>query len=495
MRDEDARAPTLDRALNAIVLADRLALSEASEGKDLLHRRLSVFYGYFTLLSALGAIAGRVRRFPGDADPRALAFLVNVQSAHALVLCAIFVALRVRVRETRLLRALDALATISTSVTAAVALSVVPFALTVDVTAVSFFILFFVLRAALVPGKPWLATLVAAVSAIPFTIGLGNMYGRALVPDPTGATFAALRAMLGGVAGVYVASKTIYGLRRVIEQVVQLGQYVIHEKIGEGGMGAVYRASHAMLKRPTAIKLIAPGRAGETASARFEREVMAASRLSHPNNVAIYDFGRTRGGVFYYAMELLDGQDLSRLVECEGPQSVLRTLHILRQVTAALGEAHDAGLVHRDVKPENIMLCTRGGVRDFVKVLDFGLVKDLATSEAMKITAETSIAGTPLFMAPEAILAPDSIGPAADVYAVGCVAYVLLTGRPPFTGHSIVEVCAAHVHTVPDLPSRHAPVSVPSELDALVVRCLEKDPQRRPKTRDLSEQLAALARA
>jgi serine/threonine-protein kinase len=390
------------------------------------------------------------------------------------------------------MRALDALATVSTSVTAAVALSIVPSALTVDVTAVSFFILFFALRAALVPSKPWLATLIAAVSAIPFTIGLANMYRRALVPDPMGATFAGLRAMIGGIAGVYVVSKTIYGLRRVVEQAVQLGQYVVHEKIGEGGMGAVYRASHAMLKRPTAVKLIAPGRAGETATARFEREVMAASRLSHPNNVAIYDFGRTRGGVFYYAMELLDGQDLSRLVESEGPQSVSRTLHILRQMVAALGEAHDAGLIHRDVKPENVMLCTRGGVRDFVKVLDFGLVKDIATSEAMKITADTSFAGTPLYMAPEAILAPDTVGPPADVYAVGCVAYFLLTARPPFVGSNLVEVCGAHVHEAPEPPSSRAPVSLPGELDALVVRCLEKEPRRRPTTRALGEELAVL---
>jgi hypothetical protein len=481
-----------DRALSAIVAADRLALSEAVEGKELLQRRLTVFYGYFALLGVLGAIVGHVRRFPADVDPRVLALLLNVQGAHALVLCAVFVALRSRVHEPPLMRALDAVATVSTSVTAAVALSIVPYALTVDVTAVSFFILFFALRAALVPSKPWLAALVAAVSAIPFTIGLANMYRNVLVPDPWGATFAALRAMIGGIAGAYVVSKTIYGLRRVVEQAVQLGQYVVHEKIGEGGMGAVYRASHAMLKRPTAVKLIAPERAGATATARFEREVMAASRLSHPNNVAIYDFGRTRGGVFYYAMELLDGLDLSRLVEHEGPQSVSRTLHILRQVVAALGEAHDAGLIHRDVKPENVMLCTRGGVRDFVKVLDFGLVKDVATSGAMKITAETSIAGTPLYMAPESILAPDTVGPPADVYAVGCVAYFLLTGRPPFAGNNLVEVCSAHLHTLPESPSSHAPVSVPSELDALILRCLEKDPPRRPTTRELGERLAAL---
>jgi hypothetical protein len=183
VRQEGASASTLDGTLRAIVAADRLALSEAGEGKELLHRRLTVFYGYFALLGALGAIAGRVRRFPADADPRLLALLLDVQSAHALVLCAIFVALFSRVREPRLVRALDVLATVSTSVTAAVALSVVPYALTVDVTAVSFFILFFALRAALVPSKPWLATLVAAVSAIPFTIGLANMYQRAIVPD------------------------------------------------------------------------------------------------------------------------------------------------------------------------------------------------------------------------------------------------------------------------------------------------------------------------
>jgi serine/threonine-protein kinase len=290
--------------------------------------------------------------------------------------------------------------------------------------------------------------------------------------------------MLAGVVGVYVVSKTIYGLRSAVEKAVQLGQYVLHEKIGEGGMGAVYRASHAMLKRPTAIKVIPPDRAGETATARFEREVMATSRLTHPNNVAIYDFGRTRGGVFYYAMELLDGQDLARLVEHGGPQSVERTRHILRQVAAALGEAHEAGLVHRDVKPANVMLCTRGGVPDFVKVLDFGLVKDVTTSPPVQITSERSIAGTPLYMAPESILSPETVGPAADVYAVGCVAYFLLTGRNPFEGNSLVEVCANHVHAEPKPPSTYAS-AVPPELDALVLRCLEKRPEVRPTTREL----------
>ncbi len=478
----------LDGTLRAVVAADRLALSEAGQGEELLQRRLSVFYGYFALLGVCGAILGRARRFPADTDPDALAVLLDVQTVHTLIIGAAFLVLRYRVRDSRLVRALDVSATVATSVTAAVALAIVPYALTVDVSVVAFFILFFALRAALIPSKPWLATLVATICAIPFTIGLSLLYRRGLVPDPGGATLAAARAMFGGIAGVFVVSRTIYGLRRVVEQAVQLGQYVVHEKIGEGGMGAVYRASHAMLKRPTAIKLIAPGRASETSVARFEREVQAASRLSHPNNVAIYDFGRTRGGIFYYAMELLDGPDLARLVEREGPQPVARTLHILRQVAAALGEAHGAGLVHRDVKPENVMLCTRGGVRDFVKVLDFGLVKNVASSEAPKITAEKVIAGTPLYMAPEALLAPESVGPPADVYALGCLAYFLLTGRPPFTANNLVEICAAHVHEQPEPPSSHAPRSLPSALDALILRCLSKDPARRPTTRELDEQ-------
>jgi hypothetical protein len=492
MRYDEARASTVDETLRAVVAAERLALSAAAEGREVVHRRLVLFYGCFALLGALATVAGRIRGLPISVEPSVHGFLLDLQSGHALVLAATFAALRWWVRDPRWVRGLDAIATLATAATGGIALSVSPRPLIVDLSAVSFFVLFFCLRAALVPSKPWLATLIAAASAIPFAVGLAILYRRAQVPDPGTATAAAVRVLLGGIAGVYVVSRTIYGLRRVAEESVQLGQYVIHEKIGEGGMGAVYRASHAMLKRPTAIKLIAPHRAGAAASARFEREVLAASRLSHPNNVAIYDFGRTRGGVFYYAMELLDGRDLGRLVDADGPLPVPRAIHVLRQLVAALGEAHAAGLVHRDVKPENVMLCTRGGMADVVKVLDFGLVKDIATVGAEKLTAAASIAGTPLFMAPEAFIAPATVGPPADIYAVGCVAWFLLTGRPPFARSSLVEVGAAHVHTAPEPPSSRAPGPVPAALDALVLACLAKDPRQRPTAPEVAAALAAL---
>ena len=483
------RAAALDGTLRAVIAADRLALSEAEESKELLHKRLTVFYAYFALFGICGTIVSRLRTPP--VEPETFAFVLDIQVACALLLCVVFVALKYWLREPTAMRAADLSATAAVAVTAGVALYVVPRPLSVDVTVVSFFILFFVLRAALVPSKPWQATLVAALSAIPFTIGLAAMYTRADVFEPHAATLAAMRAMLGGIVGVFVVSKTIYGLRQVVQHVVQLGQYVVHEKIGEGGMGTVYRASHALLKRPTAIKLVSPERATAVATARFEREVLAASRLTHPNTVAIYDFGRTRGGVFYYAMELLDGVDLGRLVEREGCQPLSRTLGILRQLAGALSEAHDAGLVHRDVKPQNIMLCTRGGIRDFVKVLDFGLVKDVTTPGAQKLTREMTVAGTPLYMAPETILASDSVGPPVDIYAFGGVAYYLLCGRAPFEGSAAVELWANHLHTQPDPPSRHA--KVPPEVDGLILRCLAKNPHERPSARELEGRLRKLA--
>lgn len=286
---------------------------------------------------------------------------------------------------------------------------------------------------------------------------------------------------IGGTVIAFIASRVIYGLQEIAREARQLGQYSLEEKIGEGGMGEVYRARHAMLRRPTAIKLLT-GDGTETQLHRFEKEVQLTARLTHPNTISIYDYGRTPDGVFYYAMELLDGLTLQALVDTKGPLSAGRAIHLLRQVCAALKEAHHAGLIHRDIKPANIHLCRRGDIPDFVKVLDFGLVREVQDGAKTTQSNVNAIVGTPVFMSPEAVLTPAAIDARADIYGLGCVAYYLVTGAPPFTGDSVVEVAAHHLHSKPEPPSRRRPV--PSDLERVILTCLAKDRGDRPQSAD-----------
>jgi serine/threonine-protein kinase len=288
-----------------------------------------------------------------------------------------------------------------------------------------------------------------------------------------------------------LGSQVIFGLRSEAARVRRLGQYSLEEKIGEGGMGVVYRASHAMLRRPTAIKLLPPDRAGDANLVRFEREVQLTAQLSHPNTIAIYDYGRTPDGVFYYAMEFLDGLNLEELVRREGPVPAGRVVAILSQVCGALAEAHGRGLVHRDIKPANIILTERGGEPDVAKVLDFGLVKPLASnSAAMTMSASNVLTGTPLYMPPEAMNAPDTADPRSDLYAVGAVGYFLLTGHPPFEGATVFEVIGHHLHTTPVPPSMRTTNAVPPDLEAVILRCLRKNREDRlPDARALRQAL------
>jgi len=274
-------------------------------------------------------------------------------------------------------------------------------------------------------------------------------------------------------------SHSIYGLRRQVEEARRFGQYVLEEVIGQGGMGRVYRARHALLRRDTAIKLLLPEQVGEAALVRFEREVQATARLTHPSTVAVYDYGRTPEGVFYYAMEHLDGGDLDDLVAYAGAIPAGRVVFILEQVCGALQEAHAAGLVHRDVKPANMIVCERGGDGDVAKVLDFGLVKGIDTKDEAAPTGGAVLTGTPLYMAPESITAPDGVDGRSDLYAVGAVAYFLLTSGPPFRAATVAEVCAHHVHTVPERPSVRLGRPLPAGLEAVVLRCLAKSPADR----------------
>jgi eukaryotic-like serine/threonine-protein kinase len=243
----------------------------------------------------------------------------------------------------------------------------------------------------------------------------------------------------------------------------------------------VYRARHAMLRRPTAVKLLRPERTNERALLRFEREVRLTSQLNHPNTVSIYDYGRTADGVFYYAMEYLDGLDLQRLVEVDGPQPPARVIHLLRQVCGALNEAHGLGLIHRDIKPANIIVCEHAGGYDVVKVVDFGLVKSFEAAEP-NLSVSDVIVGTPHFLAPEAIRSASAVDARTDLYSLGAVGYFLLAGNYVFEGEGVMEVCIHHLNTPPISLSERASQPVPAALDAVLLRCLAKDPAHRPQS-------------
>ena len=361
--------------------------------------------------------------------------------------------------------------------------------------------LIFALRAALVPSPPLRTFALTSLLGLPLVL-VPFFFAPASVGAPALRT--ASFPVVGLVtysfwwaivtAGTTVISQVVFGLRAEMRRARRLGQYTIEAKIGEGGMGVVYRAHHGMMRRPTAIKLLRPEKAIAANLKRFEREVRLTARLTHPHTITIFDYGRTPEGVFYYAMELLDGASLERVVGVAGRLGPARVVHVLHEVAGALVEAHEVGLIHRDIKPANIILCRQGGLYDFPKVVDFGLVKDLVPSGDAALTRADVIAGTPLYIAPEAITSPDSVGPQSDLYSLGAVGYFALTGQHVFPGRTLVEVCSHHLHTQPEPPSRRVDSPVPADLEALLLECLEKDPARRPAgAREMRRRLEACA--
>jgi hypothetical protein len=349
------------------------------------------------------------------------------------------------------------------------------------------------IRAILVPSRPGRTMLLSALAFLPtVVVCILRHHPTALLPGFTPGyqkQYMTLNTILWSVLGTTLATITswvTYGLRRQVAEANELGQYVLEEKIGGGGMGEVWRARHRLLIRPAAIKLIRPQVSGdpELLLRRFEREARATAALKSPHTVQLFDFGATEDGRLYYVMELLDGLDLDTLVRQYGPLPVERVVHILRQVCSSLQDAHSNGLVHRDIKPANVVVSRAGTTFDFAKVLDFGLVKlDSARrseDDAVKLSAEGSTSGTPAFMAPEVVLGVADTDHRVDLYALGCVGYWLLTGKLIFEGKSVVEVMFHHAHTQPPKPSTRSELPIPAPLEDLLMECLEKDPARRP---------------
>jgi serine/threonine-protein kinase len=294
------------------------------------------------------------------------------------------------------------------------------------------------------------------------------------------------------VATATNASFQITALRREASEARRLGQYQLKERLGAGGMGEVYLAEHRLLKRPCAVKLIHPERAGDAAALRrFEREVRATAQLTHPNTVEIYDYGHAEDGTFYYVMEYLPGLDLDDLVTRYGPVPPARAVHFLRQLCGALQEAHAAGLVHRDIKPGNVLVCRHGGRHDVAKLLDFGLVQATGArgGDPSRLTATGAVVGTPAYMAPEQARGAEAADARSDLYSLGALGYFLLAGRPPFQGGTTLEVMLAHVQEpVPPL------ANAPADLEAVLRRCLAKAPADRfPDAGSLDEALAGCA--
>jgi serine/threonine-protein kinase len=360
----------------------------------------------------------------------------------------------------------------------------------VGLSSVALWMIFFTV---LVPAQPRSALIALTLSgaSVPITMGVLIRIGNAPAPPPMDFVFIFVLPYVIIVILSYIAARIIYGLGREIDRAQRMGSYHLQRRIGHGGMGEVWLARHNLLARPAAIKLIRRDALGVSPSAqneaimRFEREAQITADLESPHTVQLYDFGVSEDGSLFYVMELLEGVDLETLVQQFGPLPAGRTIHILQQVCLSLGEAHRQGLLHRDIKPANIYLCERAYEPDFVKVLDFGLAKQLATyadSEDTSMTAAQTIVGTPAYVAPEMVINKDAVDARADIYSLGCVAFWLLTGRVVFEADTPFEMIIAHTNATPPHPSSCTEISIPAELDDLILACLAKSPDERPST-------------
>ena len=455
----------------------------ATEDEVFLQRRVSFFGLVGAVLTSVALVLSIAQSAsePGD-------ILAPAHGIHALGIVgplAAWVLTRGAQRSRRFVRLVEAVAVLSCAFCLHVMTMRFPAVSRPDLVAALITTQLVMTRAVIIPSTALRTALLSTITALPlFFVAIvlhgkfetsGYNVSRSLLDlEITALTWAFL-----AVATATVTSRVIYGLRREVRHAQELGQYTLLEKLGEGGMGQVFRARHAMLRRSTAVKLLHSSSPEELA--RFEREVQLTAQLAHPNTVTVFDYGRTPDGVFYYAMELLDGADLQKIVERFGPMPAGRVIHVLAQVAAALADAHGVGLIHRDIKPANIILCMRGATCDVAKVVDFGLVKTMkAPLDAGDGSSPDLVMGTPLYMAPETFTDPASVDGRTDIYAVGAVGYFLLTGTPVFASSSVVAVVTAHLRTRPEPPSARLGSAVPPDLEALLLACLAKRPAERP---------------
>jgi len=344
-----------------------------------------------------------------------------------------------------------------------------------------------------VPTRPMKAGLTALVSlsAAPIVMAFMIFSGRTTLRMSVDVflIYVTLPYLLVSIMA-YVSARVVYSLGKAVTDARELGSYKLVEKLGQGGMGEVWRARHRLLARPAAVKLIrasavnGSGTASEAVT-RFEREAQVTAGLSSPHTVQLFDFGVADDGTFYYVMELLNGLDLETMVKRHGPLPPERVVHLLRQACHSLAEAESLRLVHRDIKPANLFVCLLGGDYDFVKVLDFGIAKrarDTRANQTINLTRENVLPGTPAYIAPEQATGAFQVDARADIYAIGCVAYFLLTGQLVFTAETPMGVVMHHAQTEPTPPSRRSELPIPEDLDRLVMDCLPKDPAKRPQT-------------
>jgi tRNA A-37 threonylcarbamoyl transferase component Bud32 len=368
-----------------------------------------------------------------------------------------------------------------------------PFDPSVAVLGVSAIGLWIVLAAAVIPTTPnvRLTLALAAATAWPVAYGINAArFGFVTESWRHASIWPAMNYLLAIFA--YVVARMTYGTAPEAQSAPNLGSYKLISQIGEGGMGEVWRASHNLLARPAAIKLVKLDESRqELLAQRFHREANAIAALKSPHTVYLYDFGTTQDGRLYYVMELLDGISLQTLINGFGPQPASRVVAILKQMCRSLEEAHQAQIVHRDLKPSNVMICQVAEARDFVKVLDFGLAKPFGAGAASNLTVEGVTLGTPEYMAPEVGRGSRTVDARADLYALGCIAYFLLTGELVFTDSSPVGVALKHMRSAPVPPSKRTDRFIPPDLERVILACLEKDPANRPRSARGVERLLA----